>query len=267
MAFSATPDNVLLLALLLITLPLTVVYALRVQAGRLPVFRPLAGLADLRTRLSNVAESGRPLHIATGTGQRSAAGTGPTAETIASLLIAQRIAEEATRRGGHVSATSGEIVAHAALRGTVHQAYAEAGFASDYQPDSVQLVAQNAPAAYAAGVATRYATEPFVASMVAGNYDVEALLITEEGAAHEIPQVAATTSLGALSVLALSANATLVGEELFAAEAYLSDATSPKARLQTQDALRWVVLALLMAGIVWQLLVAAQVIPALPPLA
>lgn len=267
MTFSATPDNLLLLALLFIALPLTVVYALRAQAGRLPAFRSLPGLAGLRALFSDVAESGRPLHVATGAGQRSAAGTGPTAETIASLLIAQRIAEETAQRGGNVSATSGDIVAQAALRGTVHQAYAQAGFASDYQPGSVQLVAQNAPVAYAAGVATRYAREPMVASMVAGNYDAEALLITGEGAAHEIPQVAAATSLAALPVLTLSANATLVGEELFVAEAYLSDATAPKARLMTQDALRWIVLALLVAGIVWQLLAASQVIPALPPLA
>lgn len=265
MTFSATPDNVLLLALLVITLPLTVVYVLRVRSGRLPAFRPLPGLEGLRTLFSDVAESGQPMHVATGAGQRSGAGT--TAETIASLLIAQRIAEETTRRGGNVSATSGDIVSHAALRGSVHQAYAQAGFASDYQSSSVQLVAQQEPIAYAAGVATRYAAEPMTASIVAGNYNVEALLITSEGAAREIPQVAAATSLGALSVLSISADATLVGEELFAAEAYLSDTAAPKARLLTQDALRWTVLVLLLAALIWQLLAASQLIPALPSLA
>jgi hypothetical protein len=265
MTFSATPDNVLLLALLVITLPLTVAYVLRARSGRLPVFRPLPGLAGLRALFSDVAESGRPLHIATGAGRRS--GVGATAETIASLLIAQRIAEETVQRGGNVSATSGDIVSHAALRGSVHQAYVQAGFASDYQPSSVQLVSQHEPVAYAAGVAARYATEPMAASVVAGNYDVEALLITTEGAAHDISHVAATTSFGALPVLAISADATLVGEELFAAEAYLSDSAAPKARLLTQDALRWTVLALLIGALIWQALAASQLIPALPPLA
>lgn len=265
MAFSATPDNVLLLALLLITFPLTIVYVLRVRSGRLPAFRTLPGLASLRARFSDVAESGRPLHVATGSGQRGAIGT--TAETIASLLIAQRIAEATTQRGGNVAVTSGDIVAHTALRGVVHESYLQAGFASDYRPDSVQLVAQNAPIAYAAGVATRYATEPMVASVVAGNYDSEALLITAEGTERGIPQVAAASSLGALPVLAISADATLIGEDLFAAEAYLSDTAAPKARLLSQDALRWTVLVLLAAGLIWQLLAVSQLIPALPPLA
>lgn len=264
MSFPATPDNVLLLALPLIALILTLVYVLRVRAGRVPALRPLPGIARLRTLFSDMAESGRPLHIATGTGQLNT--TGATAETLASLLIAQRIAEEATQRGGTVAATSGDIVAHAALRGAFHQAYRQAGFASDYQPTSVQMVAQTTPTAYAAGVAARYAVEPLAGSVVAGNYGSEALLIIEEGVVRHLPQIAATTSLAALPVVALSADATLIGEELFAAEAYLSTTQPPKVRLLTQDGLRWTLLVLLVVGLVWQLLALTQLVPGLPAL-
>jgi hypothetical protein len=250
---------------LIVALLLTAVYALRARSGHLPRFRSLPGIEYLRALFSEESESGRALHVATGTGRFSAVGT--TAETFASLLIAQRVAEATTQRGGHVTATSGDIVAHAALRGTIHGAYRQAGFGADYQPRSVQLVAQQAPAAYAAGVAARYAAEPIAASIVAGNYGPEALLISEEGVERGIPQVAATTSLAALPVLALSADATLIGEELFAAEAYLSDAPSPKARLLTQDALRWTILMLLLGGVVWQLIALFQPGLGLPLLA
>jgi len=252
MQFPTTPASVLLLVLLAITIILSIAYVLRVRAGRIPKFRPLFGIVQLRALFGDVAETGRPLHVATGTGQQGAFGT--TAETIASLLITQRIAEATTQRGGTVAATSGDIVAHAALRGTVQQAFRQAGYASDYQPQAVQLVAQTTPIAYAAGVAARYQVEPMAASVVAGNYDTEALLISEEGAAQNIPQIAATTSLTALPVLALSAQATLVGEDLFAAEAYLSDDDQPKARLLTHDALRWVLLVLIVVGLIWQLI-------------
>lgn len=265
MQFLATPAFVLELLLLSIALLLVLVAVVRVRAGRLPTFRSLPGVALLRARFSDVAESGRPLHIATGSGQRSVTGT--SAETIASLLIAQRIAEETTQRGGNVAATSGDIVAHAALRGSLRQAYRHAGFASDYHSPSVQLVAQNTPIAYAAGVSARYASEPVATSVVAGNYGAEALLITEEGKHRGVPQVAAATSFDALPVLALSANATMIGEELFAAEAYLSDAPGPKARLVTHDLLRWTLIVLLVIGLVWQLLVGFAVIPGLPSLA
>ncbi|PLS78733.1 MAG: hypothetical protein CYG59_16965 [Chloroflexi bacterium] len=263
MVFPSTPAAVLLLLLLVSTALLVLVFALRVRSGRLPVFRPLPGITRLRTLFGEVAESGQPLHVATGPNQGSIAQVTPTAETLGSLLIAQRIAQETTKRGGTVMATSGDIVAHAALRGTFHQAYRQAGFASDFRPENVQLVAQNTPAAYAAGVAARYRVAPPAASVAAGSYGTEALLITEEGAAHGIPQVAAATSLAALPVLALSAEATLIGEELFAAEAYLSDSAAPKARLLTQDVLRWLVIALLLGGLLWQVLAPVLNLPEL----
>lgn len=263
MLFPTDPASILLLLLLGLTPLLVLGFALRVRSARVPVFRALPGIARFRTLFSDVAESGRPLHVATGANQGSAAATAPTAETIGSLMIAQRIAEQTTKRGGTVAATSGDIIAHLALRGTLRQAYRGAGTVSDFQADDVQLVAQNSPAAYAAGVSARYAAEPIAASVAAGNYGSEALLIPEEGAAHAIPHLAAATTLSALPVLALSADATLIGEELFAAEAYLSDAVAPKARLLTHDLLRWLLVALLLGGLGWQLLALAGVLPGL----
>lgn len=263
MQFPPSPASILLLALLLITVPLVLVYALRARTAAAHTFRPLPGVARLRALFSDVAESGKPIHVATGANQGSIAASTPSAETIASLLIAQRVAEETTRRGGNVAATSGDLATHAALRGATHQAYRRAGFGSEYRADNIQLVAHNAPTAYAAGVAARYRADDVAASVVAGSYGAEALLITEEGVARNVPQVAAASSLAALPVLALSADATLIGEELFAVEAYLSDAAAPKARLQTHDALRWVLLVLLIAGLVWQLVAPSLGLPVL----
>jgi hypothetical protein len=265
MPFLATSASVLQLTLFIVALLLSAVYALRVRSGRLPRFRPLPGIDRLHAVFSEESETGRALHVATGAGRFSAAGI--AAETFASLLIAQRVAEAITQRGGRVVATSGDLVSHAALRGTIHGAYRQAGFGADYQPSAIQLVAQETPVAYAAGVSARYAAEPMAASVVVGSYGAEALLISEEGRTCDIPQFTAATSLSALPVLTLSADTTLVGEELFAAEAYLSQSSSPKARLLTQDALRWTLLALLLVGLIWQLLALFQPGLGLPLLA
>ncbi len=254
MPFPVTPGSVLELLLVLAVLLLTPVFLLRARTGRLPVFRDLPGIALIRTRAASLAESGAALHLATGANQAGGDTLTPTAETLASALIAQRVAQETTGHGGNIVATTGDITAHLALRGTIRDAYRQAGFADDYRGETIQLVAQNAPAAYAAGVAARYRIAPVAAGVVAGNYGAEALLITEEGAAQGVPQVAAATSLSALPVLAISADATLIGEELFAAESYLTDDSRPKERLLTHDALRWLVVALIVIGVIWQLL-------------
>ena len=242
-------SDLILLIIPVLAVIFTWLYHARVQAGKAPPFRPLPGIASLETRLGEMVESGRPVHVATGASQRGTIGA--TAETLASLLITQRMAEVATRQGGGIVVTNGDVVTNAAARGIVRQAYRQTSFAADYRGHEAQLVAHQTPVAYAAGVARRYAVEPMDASLVVGDYGAEALLITEEGAARGVPQLAGATTLNALPALTLSAAATLVGEELFAAEAYLGSAAAPKARLLTQDALRWLVILLLLGGIAY----------------
>ncbi len=245
----------LLLALLLpgLAVVFTWLHYSRARAGRLPMFRPLPGLADLQRRLGQAVELGRPVHI--GIGSTQAPLLGPSGETMAALLLAQRLTESTTRRGGSVAVTTGDIAAHAAARGLVRQAYEATGFAGDYPTDDLLLVAQQTPVAYAAGVAARTHSQPFEASILAGDYGAEALLITADSPAL-LPQVAAATNLSALPVLTLSTAATLVGEELWAAEAYVAGTPLPQARLMTQDALRRTVLVILMLGMLYQLAVA-----------
>ena len=221
----------------------------RVRRGRLPALRPLTGIATLDERLGEGVESGKPLHIATGTGQPGS--VGPTAESLASLLIADRLADLATRRSSNVLITNGEAVNHAASRGTLRRIYRATGLSGDYCSTQAQLVAHETPIAYAAGVVRRYATDPIDTGVMVGDYGAEALLIAEEGTHHRITHIAGATNLAALPGLTLSTYATLVGEELWAAEAYLSSAAAPKARLLTMDALRRVAVAAILAGLIY----------------
>ena len=242
-------SDLILLIIPLLAVVFTWLFHSRVQAGKIPRFRPLPGIASLEARLSELVEAGRPVHVATGASQPGTVGA--TAETLASLLITQRLAQASTRQGGGIAVTNGDVVTNAAARGIVRQAYHQTSFAADYGGYEAQLAAHQTPVAYAAGVARRYAVEPMDASLVVGDYGSEALLIAEEGAQRGVPQLSGATTLSALPALTLSTDATLVGEELFAAVAYLSSAPAPKARLLTQDALRWIVILLLIGGIAY----------------
>lgn len=221
----------------------------RVRRGRLPALRPLTGIAMLDERLGEGVESGKPLHIATGAGQPGS--VGPTAESLASLLIADRLADLATHRGSHVLITNGDAVNHAATRGTLRRVYRATGLSGDYRSTQVQLVAHQTPTTYAAGVVRRYQTDQIDTSVMIGDYGTEALLVAEEGAHRRIAHIAGATNLAALPGLTLGTHATLIGEELWAAEAYLSSAVAPKARLLTVDSLRRVIVVAILAGIIY----------------
>ena len=245
-------DDVIILILPALALIFTWLHHARVTHGNVPAFRPLRGIAALTKRVGEVAEVGRPVHVATGASEPGA--VGPTAPTLAALLIAQRLAETVTRRGGRVIATTGDIVSLAAVRGTLRQEYRRSAFGTEYRGSNVQLVAHQTPVAYAAGVARRYASEPMDSGVVVGDYGAEALLIGVEGSDRRLPQLSGATTLSALPALTLSTDATLIGEELFAAEAYLAEGAAPKARLMSQDALRRVIVLLIILGIAYQVL-------------
>lgn len=226
-------------------------YHARIRHGKIPAVRQLRGMAEMDRRLRDIVEAGRPVHIATGSSQPGAIGT--TAETLASLLITERLAENTVRRGGNTIVTNGDAVAHVATRGLLRRAYRQPGLGKEYHGSAVQLVAHQSPIPYAAGVTQRFANEAIDMGVVVGNYGAEALLIGEEGAQRRIPQVSGATSLSALPALTLSTDATLIGEELFAAEAYLTRPGPPIARLLTQDALRRALVLLIVLGIAYQL--------------
>jgi len=117
--------------------------------------------------------------------------------------------------------------------------------------------------AYAAALSTLYVRERLEASTLVGGFQQELLLPGEEAAQRDLPQIAGSTHAQALPLMLLSTPTTLIGEEIYAAEAYLAPPGPAQARLLTQDLLRTIVILLLILGLLYQLL---QLIFTLPPL-
>lgn len=236
----------------LVVAVLTLLYHARATSGR-PIYRrPLPALNLVRQALGRGAETGRSIHLSPGSG--AIGGRSSTAETVAGLLAAERVATEAAFNGAPVLASSGDAVAHLALRGFLRQAYQRAGFGQDYDPANVQMLAHQDPIAYASGVSALYGRQRLEASQLIGSFGPEFLLASEVGAQRDVPQIGGATAATSLPLIYLSTEHALIGEEIYAAEVYLSRSAAPQARLLTQDALRTVaivaVLALLVAGLV-----------------
>lgn len=257
---------IILLSVTLIVVGLTWLHHARARAGRVGTARPLPALDALRAALGRGAETGRALHISPGAGLIGA-GEGSranTAEMIAGLLTAERVAGEAALNGASVLVTSADAVAHLALRGAVRQAYQVAGQTQDYDPARVQLLAQSDNLAYAAGVASLHARQRLEASVLIGSFGQEFLLIGEDGAQRDLPQIAGTAGPAALPLMLLTTPSTLIGEEIFAAEAYLTPDPGARARLLTQDVLRTATILLLIGGFIYSLVQPALGLPPLP---
>jgi hypothetical protein len=236
-----SPESLLLLIVVLLVVILTLLHHARATAAKQPfIRRPLKALDPIRSALARGAETGRAIHLSPGSGTIGSRAS--TVETVAGLLAAERVAGEAALSGAPLITSSGDAVAHLALRGAVRQAYQRAGMGQDYDPADVQLLAHQDAMAYASGMATLYSRQKLEASQMIGGFGQEVLLASEYGAQQGVPQVGGATSTTALPLLYLSTDATLIGEEIYAAEAYLSRATAPHARLRTIDTLRTVII-------------------------
>ncbi len=241
MIFPLPLETLLLLTVTLIVAILTIVHHMRIVRKRHTLHRrPMHALAPIRSALDRGAETGRPIHLSPGSGTIGSRST--TVETVVGLLAAERVATEAALNGAPVLASSGDAVAHLALRGFLHQSYQRAGMGHEYTPSQVQLLAHQDPTAYALGIAALYGRERLEASQMVGAFGQEFLLAGEVGAQRAIPQVAGATGTVALPLMYLTSEGTLIGEEVFAAEAYLARAPEASARLLTHDLLRTVVI-------------------------
>jgi hypothetical protein len=236
----------------------------RARAGRVRVLRPLAAIEVLNGAIRRGAETGRAVHVSPGAG--AVGDRLGTTETVAGLLAAERVASGAALRGTPLIASSGNAVAYLALRGALRQSYQRAGLAQDYSPVNVQLLAHQDPTAYAVSVAGVYERQRLEASQMVGSFGQELLLFSAEGQQRGVPQVIGAANPAAAALAVLSSDGPLVGDEIYAVDAYLSPEVEAQGRLLTHDFLRSLVIGLLVIGLLYAIFAALLGLPTVAPL-
>ena len=236
------PDPSLIAGLLIIVMVGALVVG-RAWASRRPVLRTLAGFRVLPGQQSRAIESGQSFHIALGTG---GVGSGNTATTLAGLTVLENLADEAAATDTPPTVTVADPTALVMAQDTLRRAYIRHSNPAGYAPRSVRYVAAS-PFPYAAGVMDILATEETSASVMAGVFGPEAAFIAEEGSKQGFLQVAGAADPTPLGVLYPSVNHLLIGEEMFAAGAYIGEQPSHIASLLAQDIVRWTLVVIILA--------------------
>ena len=85
---------------------------------------------------------------------------------------------------------------------------------------------------------------------MAGQFGPEVLLLTEAQRRSGAQQIAGSSDYEAVALMFITADHTLIGEEIFASGAYLERRRTHIASLLAQDGLRWVLIVLIIAGFV-----------------
>lgn len=192
---------------------------------------PLTGEAS--TEEAGESTGGMPIHISPGAGGLN---NMTTAETMAGLSYLDMLTASRAHADAPLIVTSGDGLTYVATAGMVNRVAAEGN------PEVIreaQLVAPD-PLAYAVGVGDIVTQDVPAASIVIGSLGDEYMLLGEPTArrGNSIAQVIGSTQPRTIAASLLTADFTLMAEEIFAGRAYLTRARMQVASLQAQDWLR-----------------------------
>ncbi len=205
--------------------------------------RKIAGLEAVEEAIGRATEMGRTVFFVHGLG-----GVGGLA-TLAALNILARICRRAAEYDTRVRVMNNEPIVLAVSQEVVKEAYTEAGRPDAYDPDDVSLVASD-QFSYAAAVGGRMVRERPGAIFLMGSFAAESLLLAETGASTGAIQIAGTDSYTQLPFFVTTCDYTLIGEELYAASAYLSREPRMLGSLRGQDVGKAFLMLTLVAGVV-----------------
>ena len=213
-----------------------------------PVFREIPAFTRLRKAIGLAVEEGSRLHISLGRGGLT---TPQSAAELAGLEMLRRVAELTSASDRPPVATSGDG-AIAILSQDALQASGQAVFSTGYDATAARLTGLT-PFSYAAGVLPVMRDENVSANVLMGNFGIEVALLTDAAERGNTSTMAGSDNLPAQAVLYASAQDPLIGEELYAAGAYIKARPFHTASLIVQDILRWLVVIVILVGAILKL--------------
>ncbi|MGQ3685598.1 MAG: DUF6754 domain-containing protein [Candidatus Loosdrechtia sp.] len=227
---------------IMIILSVIILYFI-VHARRNPdmFLRKIGGLDAVDEALGRATEMGKPVlfvHGLTGMGSIS---------TIAATNILGRIARKIADYDANLKVVNNDPIVMSVSQEVVKESYLEAGRPDAYNPDNVFLVASE-QFPYVAAVGGIMTREKPAANFFIGYFFAESLILAETGATTGAIQIAGTDAFTQLPFFITTCDYTLIGEELYAASAYLSREPMLMGTLRAQDVGKGLSIIILVLG-------------------
>jgi hypothetical protein len=212
--------------------------------------REIPALKRLYHTLGLSIEDGTRLHVALGYGGLLDERGG---SALAGLAVLRYIAERTSVSDKPTVASAGDPAIGLLTQDTLQAGYQAAGVEESYTATTGRLTGLS-PFSYAAGAMHIPQNENVSANIMIGHFGVEAALLADSADRANVVLIGASDNLAGQAVLYASTQDQLIGEELFAAGAYLGSGISHRASLTLQDFMRWLVILSLIGGTAAKLL-------------
>jgi hypothetical protein len=216
-------------------------FIMHARKGKELYVRPLAGINAVDDAIGRATEMGRPILFILGLG------TAGDIATIAGFTILARVAKLTAEYQTPVLVPVNDPVMLAVAQETVRTAYLEAGRPELYKPENISYeTAMQFP--YVAAVVGIMLREQTATNFYMGVFYAESLILAETGNLAGSIQISGTDQIAQLPFFIAATDYTLIGEELYAASAYLSREPVQVGTLKAQDLAKAVLMAVLILG-------------------
>ncbi len=209
-------------------------------------FRAIPAFSLLRGQMGRAIESGRDLHVSIGTGGVSG---DDTATTLAGLAVAEYLADEAAASGIAPIVSTSDPTSAILAEDVVRRPYVRLGNLNDFPRGAARLPALN-PTQYAAATMDLLNHEPVLTNIMSGAFGSEVALIDQAANNHDLPQLFGGADPRALAIMTTSADQMLLGEEMYAAKAYLRAQPLHLASLSALDVVRIVIVVVIVLAFI-----------------
>ncbi len=194
----------------------TLLYNIRMaERGEEFYLRPIPGLKAVEEAVGRSTEMGKPVLYVPGIMDMD------QVETVAGVIVLGHVAKMTARYETSLNVPVSRSIVMKAARETCRESYMLEGRPDMFHDDMVHYLTDD-QFAYAAGVNGIMVREKPAACLYMGKFYAESLILAETGNSIGAIQIAGTASQAQIPFFVTACDYTLIGEEFFAASAYLS---------------------------------------------
>lgn len=220
---------------------IVVIFVFLAKRGKDLYIRPIAGLQEIDNAVGRATEMGRPMLYCMGNGSLS------DVATIASMGILSQVARKAAEYDTKLIVPCYDYIVLPIAQEIVREAHYAVGRPDSYDRNNVFYLT-NVQFAYVAGVNGIMVREKVATNFFMGYFSAEALLMTETGNTVGAVQIAGSDAVTQIPFFITTCQYTLIGEELYAASAYLNRDPVILGNLKAQDYFKFIIISVVLLG-------------------
>lgn len=239
--FNPRRANVLIAGILLLSFIGYFTYHARL--GKDMFIRKIAGLSAIDEAVGRATEMGKPVLFIPGIYDMD------DIQTIAGVSILGHVAKKTAEYETNLLVPCTRSLVMSTSQEVVREAYLKAGRIDSFKAENIRYLTDD-QFGYVAGVDGIMMREKPAANFYLGVFFAESLILAETGHHVGAIQIAGTAMVHQIPFFVAACDYTLIGEELFAASAYLTREPMQLGTLKGQDVGKFLIIMVIILGIV-----------------